>query len=199
MKSIDPLRAILCTSAVMPATMTVLKSRIYLGVCRMRKLTASSATALIAVLLFLVVVCIGVSAKEAQKPGPHIEGGESGIEFMNKFDLNKDGKIDHEEWEAVKPSTVYRQKHWPEYDVNGDGCITFEESPEKEGKSEPAPPKEEKKGPTIQQVAFVVKFDKDQDGKLSKAEFTGNYFSVYDRNGDGYIEPEEAPSGKTAY
>jgi Ca2+-binding EF-hand superfamily protein len=165
----------------------------------MRKLMAFNSVGIIACLLFLLAVCIDVTAEEERKRGPHIEGGESGIEFMNKFDLNKDGKIDHEEWEAVKPSTVYRLKHWPEYNVDGDDSITLEEVPEKDGKSEPAPPEGEKKGVTALQAAFIVKFDKDQDGKLSKTEFTGNYFSVYDRNGDGYIEAEEAPSGKTAY
>jgi Ca2+-binding EF-hand superfamily protein len=149
--------------------------------------------------VLLLTLAVNAFEKENPKRGPHIEGGESGIEFMNKFDLNKDGKISHEEWEAVKPSTVYRLKHWPEYNVNGDDYITLDEAPDKDGKSEPAPSKEEKKGVTAGQVAFIVKFDKDQDGKLSSKEFTGDYFSVYDRNGDGYIEAEEAPEAKTAY
>ncbi len=165
----------------------------------MQKLMAFHSAGVTACLLFLLLVCRIVAAEEERKRGPHIQGGESGIEFMNRFDLNKDGKIDHEEWEAMKPSTVYRQKHWPDYNVNGDEFITLEEVPEIDGKSEPAPPEGEKKGVTAQQAAFIVKFDKNQDGKLSKTEFTGNYFSVYDRNGDGYIEGEEAPSGKTAY
>ena len=118
---------------------------------------------------------------------------------MNKFDLNKDGKISHKEWETVKTTTVYRLKHWPEYNTNGDAYITLEEVPEKDGKSEPAPPEEDKKEITANQVAFIVKFDKDQDGKLSNKEFTGIHFPVYDKNGDGYIEAHEAPSGKTAY
>jgi Ca2+-binding EF-hand superfamily protein len=165
----------------------------------MQKLIAFEGSALAAILLSLSILGISAGAEEEKKRGPHIEGGESGIAFMNRFDLNKDGRIDHEEWEAVKPATVYRQKHWPEYNINGDDYITLEEAPEKDGKSEPAPPEEGKKTATVQQVAFVAKYDKNQDGKLSKTEFTGNYFSVYDRNRDGYIEPEEAPSGKTAY
>jgi hypothetical protein len=140
----------------------------------------------------------GGSAEEKKK-GPRIEGGESGLEFMNRFDLDKDGKISHEEWEAVKPGTVYREKHWPEYNINGDDYITFEEVPEKDGESEPAPAEDTPKGPKAGQVAFVVKFDKDQDGKLSRDEFTGSYFEVYDRNGDGFIEPEEAPQAQMGY
>jgi len=150
-----------------------------------------------ALMIFLLFCCGAVKAEENKKRGPHIEGGESGMEFMNKFDVNKDGRIDHDEWEAVKRTTVYREKHWPEYNTNMDNFITLDEVPEKNGPSEPPPP--EKNGPTAAQIAFVVKFDKDQDGKLSKEEFTGVYFSVYDRNKDGVIEPIEAPEGKTAY
>jgi Ca2+-binding EF-hand superfamily protein len=165
----------------------------------MRTRHAIAYTSFIAVLSVILIYGAVSPAEEKTKRGPHIEGGESGIEFMNKFDLNKDGKISHDEWEAVKPGTVYREKHWPEYNTNGDDFITLEEAPEENGESEPAPSVEKKKGPNANQIAFVVKFDKDQDGKLSKEEFTGAHFTVYDRNGDGFIEAEEAPEGQTAY
>ena len=155
---------------------------------------------LIAVLATLLTLPARGGQAEEKKRGPHIEGGESGIEFMVRFDLDKDGKISHEEWEAVKPGTVYREKHWPDYNIDGDAYITLEEVPENNGKSEAAPPPEDaKKGPKASQVAFIVKFDKDQDGKLSRDEFTGVHFAVYDKNGDGFIEPQEAPEGETAY
>ena len=156
-----------------------------------------SCLSAVAVLCGVLLFNPGSFAEAKKKRGPHIEGGESGIEFMNKFDLNKDGKISHDEWEAVKPSTVYREKHWPDYNLNMDDFITLDEAPEKDGSSEPAPP--ERKGPSVAQIAFVVKFDKNQDGKLSKEEFKGAHFSVYDRNGDGFIEAMEAPEAKTAY
>jgi len=76
---------------------------------------------------------------DVRKRGPHVEGGASGIEFMNQFDLNKDGKISHGEWETVKPTTPYREKHWPEYDINWDWCLSLDEAPLKEGESEAAP------------------------------------------------------------
>ena len=160
---------------------------------------AHSGIAYTTCLLILVFSCVVPAAEEERKRGPHIEGGESGIEFMNKFDLNKDGKISHKEWETVKPDTVYKLKHWPEYNINKDAYITLDEVPEKGGRSEPAPSAEEKKGVTANQVAFIVKFDKDQDGKLSNKEFTGIHFPVYDKNGDGFIEVHEAPAGETAY
>jgi hypothetical protein len=154
---------------------------------------------LAAILSTMLMVQVHDGAAQEKEKGPYIEGGESGLEFMNRFDLDKDGKISHEEWEAVKPGTVYREKHWPEYNIDGNDYITLEEVPEKGGKSEPAPPKDAPKGPKAGQIAFIVKFDKDQDGKLSKDEFTGAHFEVYDRNGNGFIEPEEAPEAQTGY
>ena len=51
----------------------------------------------------------------------------------------------------------------------------------------------------INQIAFIVKFDKNEDGKVDNTEFTGSHFKNMDKNGDGFIEPHEAPEGKTAY
>lgn len=51
----------------------------------------------------------------------------------------------------------------------------------------------------INQIAFIVKYDKNGDGKVDKKEFTGIHFSNMDKNGDGFIEPHEAPEGETAY
>lgn len=56
-----------------------------------------------------------------------------------------------------------------------------------------------KKKMTASQIAFIVKFDKNEDGKLDNKEFTGSHFPVYDQNGDGFIEVHEAPEGATAY
>ena len=147
----------------------------------------------------LALIAVPEGSAEEKKKGAHIEDGESGLEFMILFDLDKDGKISHEEWEAVKPGTVYREKHWPEYNINGDDFITLEEVPEKAGKSEAAPKEGASKGPKAGQIAFIVKFDKDQDGKLSSDEFTGAHFEVYDRNKNGFIEPEEAPEEQIGY
>jgi Ca2+-binding EF-hand superfamily protein len=150
-------------------------------------------------LAWILIFSIHCAKQQTATRGPHIEGGESGIQFMNKFDLNKDGKISHDEWEAIKPSTVYRQKHWPEYDINKDSYITLNEVPEIGGKSEPPPSEGKNTILAANQAAFIAKFDKDQDGKLSKKEFTGKHFDVYDKNGDGFIELEEAPELATAY
>ncbi|MCD4721941.1 MAG: hypothetical protein K8S13_19080 [Desulfobacula sp.] len=145
------------------------------------------------VLVLILILCGSCSVKQDRKRGPHVEGGASGIEFMNLFDLNKDGKISHDEWEEVKPSTQYRGKRWPLYDKNSDWAITINEVPLKEGESEPAPPKEKKFKVTSKQIVFIAKYDKDKDLKISKKEYKGLNFSQFDKNGDGFIEPHEAP------
>lgn len=44
---------------------------------------------------------------------------------------------------------------------------------------------------------FIKHFDKNNDGKVSKDEFTGpaEHFAKLDKNGDGYIDESEAPKG----
>jgi hypothetical protein len=143
--------------------------------------------------VLLLIIHNSSFAQNDKKRGPHVEGGPSGIDFMNQFDLDKDGKISHSEWEKVKPTTAYRKKHWPQYDKNRDWSITLEEAPLKEEGSEPAPPEEKKFSVTSKQIAFIAKYDKDKDLKVSNKEFTGPEFSTYDKNGNGYIEPSEAP------
>jgi len=130
----------------------------------------------------------------SREPGGYVEGGVAGLDFMKKFDFDKDGKISHDEWEAIKPNTAYKDKHWPQYDLNRDGSITLDEVPQAQAKSSEAKPSYD-----ISQIAFIVKFDKNEDGKVDNKEFTGQHFPVYDKNSDGFIEAHEAPQGETAY
>ena len=53
----------------------------------------------------------------------------------------------------------------------------------------------QKQGPSAEEA--IQKFDKDNDGKLSKEEFPGpdDHFSQFDTNNDGFIEKDEMPDG----
>ncbi|MDD4649016.1 MAG: hypothetical protein PHO79_03240 [Desulfoplanes sp.] len=44
---------------------------------------------------------------------------------------------------------------------------------------------------------LLTEYDKDHDGRLSKAEFPGpdEHFSLLDTNSDGYLEADELPDG----
>ena len=107
---------------------------------------------------------------------------QTGMEFMIFLDKDKDGKVSKEE---------FPRPHFESMDKNGDGFIVLEEADQRYN-----PPKD---SVNANQIAFIVKLDKDKDGKLSNEEFTGSHFSNFDKNGDGFIEPHEAPEGKTAY
>ena len=107
---------------------------------------------------------------------------QNGMEFMTMFDKDKDGKVSKEEFTGENFSGM---------DRNGDGFIVMEEADQKLN-----PPTY---SVNANQIAFIVKFDKDKDGKVSRTEFTGTHFPSFDKNGDGFIEPHEAPEGETAY
>jgi len=44
--------------------------------------------------------------------------------------------------------------------------------------------------------AFIAKLDKDSDNKVSESEFPGpsEHFQEFDKNDDGYIDEDEAPT-----
>jgi hypothetical protein len=62
---------------------------------------------------------------------PYVEGGETGMDFIRVLDEDGDGKVTHAEWEKKKNSTVYKDKHWPEYNKNNDEYITVDEAPKR--------------------------------------------------------------------
>jgi hypothetical protein len=70
---------------------------------------------------------------------PHVGDGPTGQDFIDVLDSDKDGKVNHEEWERNKRSTVYKNKRWPEYNKNMDEYITLDEAPQKGVNWEEAP------------------------------------------------------------
>ncbi|MFC1495670.1 hypothetical protein ACFL6W_10345 [Thermodesulfobacteriota bacterium] len=62
---------------------------------------------------------------------PYVEGGETGMDFIRLFDEDGDGKVTHMEWEKKKNSTVFKERHWPDYNKNMDEYITVDEAPKK--------------------------------------------------------------------
>jgi hypothetical protein len=70
---------------------------------------------------------------------PHVGDGPTGQAFIDAMDTNKDGKIDHDEWEMNKGKTVYKNKRWPNYNKNMDNYITIDEAPQKGVNWEAAP------------------------------------------------------------
>jgi len=103
---------------------------------------------------------------------------DSSSRFIQKFDKDGDGMVSKEEFPGS-------EEHFNQLDVNGDGYIDASEAP---------------KGPPPRGMMggdFIQRFDKDGDGKVSRAEFPGpdEHFNQLDVNGDGYIDATEAPKG----
>jgi hypothetical protein len=69
--------------------------------------------------------------RKYEATSPYVEGGETGMDFIRVLDEDGDGKVDHAEWEKNKQTTVYKDKHWPEYNKNMDAYITVDEAPQK--------------------------------------------------------------------
>ena len=69
--------------------------------------------------------------KMYEATSPYVEGGETGMDFIRVLDEDGDGKVTHAEWEKNKQSTVYKDKHWPEYNKNMDQYLTVDEAPQK--------------------------------------------------------------------
>jgi Ca2+-binding EF-hand superfamily protein len=112
--------------------------------------------------------CCGKDGKCCKKPHGHSEWAKGHEEmkkkFMEKYDANKDGKIDDKEKEAIKAEWSGRfEKHSAEFQKNAAGHI-------------------------------MIELDKNEDGKLNADEVPEKYrkgFGDADKNEDGYIDKAE--------
>ncbi len=70
-------------------------------------------------------------------------------------------------------------------------------SPKPGGVNMRQPGRGQKRGMEPGAGGFMKRFDKDGDGRVSRAEFDGppRHFDLLDRNGDGYVKEDEAPTG----
>ncbi len=152
--------------------------------------------AVVSAILFVFTVC-----SFAQEGNPPVKEGaaaemeqQSGVpgrgeHFIQKFDKDKDGKVSKDEF----PGPAER---FPQMDKNGDGFITADEV--QAGR----PPRmggiPDGTGPKGMGLNFIRKFDKDNDGKVSKDEFPGpaEHFSNIDKNGDGFVTADEVQAGR---
>lgn len=68
-------------------------------------------------------------ATQMVSDSPYVEGGPTGQDFIKMFDADGDGKVNHDEWEKLKNSTVFKPFRWPQYNRNRDEWITVDEAP----------------------------------------------------------------------
>jgi len=128
-----------------------------------------------------------ISRKEAKKfekeAGRRWNNRVSDAAF-GRFDDNGDGKISAEEWKS-------RPELFARFDVNGDGFITRDElTPKGPRGGRRAKMYDARSGKDS--AAFLQKFDKNRDGKVSKEEFPHERrFAEIDADGDGTLSETE--------
>jgi len=116
-----------------------------------------------------------VLPKDPREPVP---GANGSARFFEKYDKNKDGKIDAAEFG--------NERRFAAMDGDGDGALTKAEVEQAFDKRD----REEK-------MSFVDRFDLDRDGKVTREEFKGpaKYFDRLDKNGDGVIDEADRKRG----
>jgi len=121
--------------------------------------------------LFLVYLLLGCFV---MVNAPYAQG--SGWGFIQQFDKDNDGKVSRAEF----PGSDHKFK---DLDKNKDSYIDEGEAPKR-------PPSGMRKG-----VGFIGRFDKNNDGRVSRKEFPGSdhKFKHLDKNKDSYIDEGEAP------
>jgi Ca2+-binding EF-hand superfamily protein len=99
--------------------------------------------------LIILGAVVGLASIAGAQDKPKREGRPVPPEILEKFDLDKDGKLSKEERDAARAA---REK---EFDKDGDGKLNDEER---------------KAMQEDNQKRFLKRFDKDGDGKLSDEE-----------------------------
>lgn len=148
--------------------------------------------------LTIMVVMMAAGAL-ARPPSGGTHGGDGkppeGAGFVERLDRDRDGKVSRNEFDGPA-------EHFSDFDKNGDGYINEKEAPkgpppQNGGGDERRPPHGQGGGQMSQKDSFVGRLDKDGDGQVSKSEFDGpaEAFKHLDKNKDGNISENEAPTG----
>lgn len=127
--------------------------------------------------------------------------------LLAKYDLNRNGKLDPEELKAIADDNARRSEQakrlWEldRYDLNHDGVLDEKELARKK-EIETAEAEKQKQ----EYMAFIARWDKDGDGKLSEEEnaamiadfhaAAARLLKAMDTDGNGKVSPEEEKAFK---
>jgi len=112
----------------------------------------------------------------AGRMAPDEQSGRDSTRFLGRWDANGDGKVSREEFP--------HERRFAEMDANSDGVLDASEIEEACDK------RLAESG-----YGFLERFDLDQDGRVTRDEFTGpmRVFERLDRNHDGVIDESDRP------
>jgi Ca2+-binding EF-hand superfamily protein len=123
--------------------------------------------------LSVILVGLGVLAQQRT---------ESPLEWFNRMDRNKDGKLSKEE---------IRSPRFKEFDLDGDGFVTLEEYKAVVTGAARGKTGSDAGGQTNQATPSPMEWfnqmDRNKDGKLSKEEVNSPRFKELDTDGDGFV------------
>lgn len=148
----------------------------------MRLLTAMAALAILAMSAMVATAADGDRPNGRRQ---NMDPAQRWAQLLEHSDANDDGKISKEEFKG--PDEMFDR-----LDKNGDGTLTEDEATAagnrggQQARFAQMDPAERWKG-------MLERFDKDNDGKISEAEFEGpdKIFGFLDRNDDGVIDEQE--------
>jgi Ca2+-binding EF-hand superfamily protein len=107
-------------------------------------------------LSIIAVLCLSVPALALAEAGKTCSGKEKkACKYVEKMDVNKDGKVSFEEFKAARQA--HAKKKFEHLDSNGDGFISKDDKRSKHKK---------------RAAKFFDMADSNHDGMLSKEEFT---------------------------
>ena len=130
----------------------------------------------------------GAPGKDAPgKDGDERRGGRFSGGMLRRWDADKDGKVSREEFPG-------QDGLFERLDADKDGFLTEADLKAARPKREDKPDaKSDAPTTTPGGGTIIEQQDKDGDGKLNRSEFQGSSSSwrLLDRNGDGWITPDE--------
>ncbi len=131
----------------------------------------------------------GPAARPEGKVGEPGTARRLNLEKLRRFDRNRDGQVTPDEFPGG-------EKAFAELDLDGDGVLTERDAaPPRVANPEPAPPAPAPQ--TAEQAAARAErlrtLDKNKDGRVDRSEFSGSdeEWRQLDRNGDGWLTPDE--------
>jgi Ca2+-binding EF-hand superfamily protein len=166
--------------------------------------------------LFLLtagLLAVPAAAQKEMKAAPAMEGSlkQNYKEYIKKWDLNGDGRLDEDEKAAAhaemrKEGAGPDGERWKQilkrFDKDGDGKLNAAERAEAEKAREML----QRNGGMEKYRALVLKrFDHDGDGRLNPAEqaeadkFRAEMAKKFDKNGDGKLDDEEREEALKAF